>query len=86
MARAYVPWFDSTMRAKAEDIVAMVTDPDDRALLLRWMDNPLNLSRADLIRVEQVILPAIKFAIDRGDEQVSYRWVDNRTGEVDGPQ
>ena len=79
------PWWDSTVKATAEELVALVTDEADRALLRRWMDNPKRLSGVELATVEDSILPAIRYAIHGSDEQVSYRWVDAETGDVDGP-
>lgn len=78
----YQPWHDPTIKAAARELIAAVPEAD-RPLLKRWMDDPRDLTGDELLEMELRILPAIRARFLGTDQQVSYRWVDDATGEVD---
>lgn len=80
---AYNIWFDPSIKATASELLAMVPEAD-RPLVTRWMhDEYLTDAEQDDIKR---ILAALRLRMGlTGDRQVRYRWVDEETGEVDGP-
>lgn len=75
-------WVDTQTRLTAEDLFWLI-DADDLALMARWLVRPRTMTDAERAEVD-VILARIIAEKTPDDTQVSYRWVDNKTGEVDG--
>lgn len=74
-------WIDTQTRLTAQDLFNLI-DPDELALMSLWIMLPSELSDAERAEVD-AILARIIAEKTPSDTQVAYRWVDNKTGEVD---
>ena len=74
-------WIDTQTRLNAQDLFSLV-DADEAALMSLWIIRPSALSDAQRAEVD-VILARIIAEKTPSDTQVTYRWVDSKTGEVD---